>query len=36
MEYREMIGLNYSMPDFDTNRINAKAIRVRLARPLNL
>ena len=31
MEYREKIGLDYSMPDFDTNRINAKVIGVRLA-----
>ena len=26
MEYRETIGLDYSMPDYDTNRINAKVI----------
>ena len=34
MEYRETIGLDYSMPDFDTNRINAKVIGVRLAKIL--
>ena len=33
-EYRETIGLDYSMPDFDTNKINAKVIGVRLARLL--
>ncbi len=33
-EYREKIGLDYSMPDFDTNKINAKVIGARLARLL--
>ena len=34
MEYRETIGLDYSMPDFDTSKINAKVIGARLARLL--
>lgn len=34
MEYRETIGLDYSMPDFDTSKIDAKVIGVRLAKIL--
>ncbi len=34
MDYRETIGLDYSMSDFDTNKINAKVIGSRLARLL--
>ena len=31
MEYREKIGLDYSMPDFNTTKVDAKVIGVRLA-----
>ena len=31
MEYRETIGLDYSMPDFNTTKVDAKVIGVRLA-----
>ncbi|SNU03315.1 hypothetical protein SAMN06298211_101501 [Prevotellaceae bacterium MN60] len=34
MEYRETIGLDYSMPDFNTSKIDAKVIGVRLAKIL--
>lgn len=34
MEYREKIGLDYSMPDFNTSKIDAKVIGVRLAKIL--
>ena len=31
VEYRETIGLDYSMPDFNTTKVDAKVIGVRLA-----
>ena len=34
MEYREKIGLDYSMPDFNTSKISQKVIGVRLAKIL--
>ena len=34
-EYRECIGLDYSMPDYSTNRVNPKVMGARLAKILD-
>lgn len=34
-EYRECIGLDYSMPDYSTNRVNPKVMGSRLAKILD-
>ena len=34
IEYRQKIGIDYSLPDFDTNKIDGKVIGTRLAKIL--
>ena len=34
-EYREIIGLDYSMPDYTTSKVDAKAMGPRLAKILD-
>lgn len=36
IEYRQKIGIDYSMPDFNTSKIDGKVIGTRLAKMLTL